>query len=92
VDKPTALPGEVLTYVIGYVNHGNHPLNTLVINDATPAFTTFVSSTNGLLPQNLTGVTNVSPSAGARGSVQWSFGGSLLPGNSGSVSYKVKIE
>ena len=43
-------PGQMLGYVINYHNVGNGALNTIVISDATPAYTILVSATCGALP------------------------------------------
>lgn len=40
----------MLEYVINYHNVGNGALNTIVISDATPAYTILMSSTCGALP------------------------------------------
>jgi uncharacterized repeat protein (TIGR01451 family) len=91
VDKPSALPGETITYTIRYANTSSDVLGNVVISDATPAFTTFVSANNGSLPQDLTAVTPLTPSVGGTGAVRWTFAGTLRPGGSGTVSYQVKV-
>ena len=88
-----AKPGETLQYLLTAINNGSEPLSLLVINDATPAFTTFYSAacpatlTSGLTACNLT----QQPVVGAAGSVQWTFTGSLAPSAQFSVSYEVKV-
>lgn len=89
VDKSGAKPGELLTYTITYFNTGNAPISKLVINDATPAFTTFSSA----LPNNLMAPTVVASAAGRSGSLLWTFvGGTLAPGTRGTVSFAVKLK
>ena len=88
-----AKPGETLQYLLTAINNGSEPLSLLVINDATPAFTTFYSAacpatlTSGLTACSLT----QRPAVGAAGSVQWTFTGSLSPSAQLSVSYEVKV-
>lgn len=88
-----AKPGETLQYLLTAVNNGSEPLSLLVINDATPAFTTFYSAAcpatlgSGLTACSLT----QQPAVGAAGSVQWTFTGSLAPSAQLSVSYQVKV-
>jgi uncharacterized repeat protein (TIGR01451 family) len=88
-----ANPGDILLYTLTGTNDGTQPLNAVVISDATPAFTTFLS---GACPSPLpSGITACSlpsqPTAGTSGAVQWTFTGSLAPGGSLSVTYRVKI-
>jgi uncharacterized repeat protein (TIGR01451 family) len=93
VDKATALPGTNLTYTITFTNDSSAPLSTLKINDSTPAYTTFVSGACGpSLPSNLTGCSLTSPTAGQAGDIQWVFAGTLLPSQTGTVTFIVKIQ
>jgi uncharacterized repeat protein (TIGR01451 family) len=91
-DKATALPGEIITYTVIYANTSSQPLRNIVLYDSTPAFTTFVSATNGPLAPDLTGVVINAPAGGSAGPVNWTFGGSLAPGRSGTVSFQVELE
>lgn len=92
VNKTTALPGETLLYTITYRNISTDAINTIVINDATPTFTTFSAAAFGTLPQSLTNCVITSPTVGSTGAVVWTFTGSLLSGAQGSVSYEVIID
>ena len=65
VNKPSALPGETITYTITYTNNSSELLRNVVIYDTTPAFTKFTSATNGPLPLDLTGVVLTSPAPNA---------------------------
>lgn len=89
----TASPGEVLQYTLTATNNGGSALSTLVINDATPAFTTFVSAAcPGALPAGITGCTIASqPAAGTEGGLQWTFTGTLGPGAQLVVTYQVRL-
>lgn len=88
-----ANPGDTLQYALTAVNNGTQPLSTLVINDATPAFTTFVSAAcPGTLPSGISGCSvSTQPAVGAAGSLQWTFTGSLAPSAQLVVSYRVKV-
>lgn len=88
-----ANPGDVLQYSLKAQNNGSELLSTLVINDATPAFTTYLSAAcPGALPSGVSACSVSSqPATGAQGSVQWTFTGALLPSAQLSVSYQVKV-
>lgn len=89
----TALPGNTLQYQLTIVNQGSTSLSTVVINDSTPANTTFLSAAcPGSLPSSLTGCTlSAQPSSGATGAVQWTFAGALAPGTQTTVTYQVVV-
>ena len=92
-DKATALPGETITYPVNYQNNRSTPLGTIVISDATPAFTTFVSAACNLpLPTAITQCTVVTaPASGGGTSIQWTLTGSLNPASVGQVVFAVKV-
>ena len=88
-----ASPGNVLEYSLKAQNNGSEPLTTLVINDATPAFTTYLSAAcPGALPAGVSACSVSSqPATGAQGNLQWTFTGSLLPSAQLLVTYQVKV-
>lgn len=90
-----ALPGNVLQYQLTLSNAGSKPLTQVVVNDATPAFTTFTSATcpsTASLPAGLTACTvSAQPAVGGQGPVVWTFTGSLNPGGQTVVSYQVTV-
>lgn len=90
----TARPGDVLEYAIRYSNSSNSSLSTIALADVTPAFTTFVSATCVMpLPNNITSCTaTTAPSVGAAGSIQWTVTGALLPGQAGTVQFRVTVQ
>jgi uncharacterized repeat protein (TIGR01451 family) len=90
-DKAAAKPGESITYTITYANTSSENLQNIILYDSTPAYTTFLSATNGPLSTNLTGVAISSPAVGGIGGVRWSFSGSLASGRSGTVTFRVAI-
>jgi uncharacterized repeat protein (TIGR01451 family) len=92
VSLASARPGDLLTYTIAYSNNGAAPISSIVIRDATPAFTVFESGACGTLGTGLTGCNLSSqPAFGTTGPVIWTLTGSLAPGGSGSVSYQVRL-
>jgi len=40
----SALPGQTLQYQLTFTNDGSVPLGTVVVDDSTPAFTSFVKA------------------------------------------------
>ncbi|MGA2666815.1 MAG: DUF11 domain-containing protein [Patescibacteria group bacterium] len=80
VDKTQAQSGDTLTYTITYQNQTSDQLTNTSISDAIPANTNYVTS-------------SVSASGTYDGSskVTWNLG-TLSPGASGSVSFKVTIK
>jgi len=93
VDLSAALPGDLLTYTITYRNSGLAPLTSIVIQDATPAWTVFESAACGSLGGGLSGCgVSSQPAVGATGQVTWSLAGPLNPGESGTVTFRVRVE
>jgi uncharacterized repeat protein (TIGR01451 family) len=89
----TAKPGDVLEYAIAYTNPAGGALSSIVITDATPAFTTFQSASCVTpLPANVTTCTvTTQPAVNGSGSVVWTLGGTLAAGASGTVRYQVQV-
>ncbi|HEY0074289.1 MAG TPA: SdrD B-like domain-containing protein [Abditibacteriaceae bacterium] len=92
VDKPNVKKGDVITYTITYRNISTQNLNGLVIDDAIPTFTTFVSASTGALATNLTGAVIAAPNVGSNGTIRWTFTGVLLPGSQGTVTFQVQLQ
>ena len=89
-----AKPGETLEYTIAYSNASADPLATIVIHDATPAFTAFVSASCGApLPANVTACNvTTQPAGGAAGGIAWTLTGSLAPTQAGTVVFRVTLQ
>jgi hypothetical protein len=68
------------------------PISNIVIRDATPAWTVFDSASCAATGTGITGCSlTQQPAAGATGSLSWTLVGSLAPGGSGSVSFRVRV-
>jgi len=85
----SAKPGDVLEYTIAYRNTGSGGINDLLVTDEAPAYTQIEpgSIECAQTPASIACSPSVS---GAQ--INWQFQGSLPPGQSGTVSYQVKIE
>jgi uncharacterized repeat protein (TIGR01451 family) len=88
-----ANPGDTLQYTLTATNNGAQSLATVVIYDATPAFTTFVAAAcPATLPPGVSACSvSTQPAVGAGGALQWTFTGSLAASGSLVVTYQVKI-
>ncbi|MEQ1832022.1 MAG: carboxypeptidase regulatory-like domain-containing protein [Candidatus Eisenbacteria bacterium] len=92
VDRAAAAPGSFLVYTISYSNPGNVALSNIVIRDATPPWTVFDSATCATTGSGISGCTlTQQPASGATGTLAWSLAGALVPGGSGSVSFRVRV-
>lgn len=92
-DRASARPGDLITYTIAYSNPGNAPLSAIVIRDATPPWTVFDSAGCAALGGGLTGCSlTQQPGAGSTGPVEWTLAGSLGPGASGAVTFRVRVQ
>ena len=92
VDLASARPGDYLVYTITYVNPGGQPLSNIVINDTTPTWTVFDSATCASPGFGITGCSLTQPASGATGPVSWALAGTLSPGGTGTVSYRVRVQ
>ena len=96
VDKATARGGDTVTYTLTYQNNSNASLASIVINDATPSYTTFVSASCVVppaLPAAITACTiTTAPAVGAVGTIKWTLTGTLSPASTGKVEYKVIVD
>lgn len=108
VDQAQASRGAILTYTLTFVNHSAQPITNLSINDATPPYTGFMNATWSGVPVSLGTCTKTTPVAMAGvgctvttgenpagqlvGAVRWGFSGTLNPGDTGIVTYQVRID
>lgn len=91
-DRDSVRSGQTITYTLTYTNPGAGMLSNIVIRDATPAWTVFEAASCVASGAGITSCTvSAAPAVGAAGVVQWSLGGSLAPGASGSVSFRVRV-
>ncbi|PSV27719.1 hypothetical protein C9J42_04980 [Photobacterium sp. GB-56] len=87
-------PGDILEYEITYRNSGTGPIRDIVIYENTPPFTKLSEPVNCSSSElscvvNTTHGTNT---VGYQGEIQWTLTGDLLPGQIGTLKYKVSIE
>jgi len=84
----SAQPGQCVVYRIVATNEGNAPVTSVVITDATPAFTTIdtVATNTPAVPANIS-----SPAVGATGTVTDNVG-TLAPAAKSQIDFGVKID
>ena len=103
-----AKSGETLEYLITYVNNAASPITSLVINDTTPSYTTFISTLDGTTPAGLSACQKHTPAnalpagaavacaaaqtIGGTGAISFQFTGPLNPGATGGVLFRVKVD
>jgi uncharacterized repeat protein (TIGR01451 family) len=92
VNLASAQPGDVLDYTITYANPGPGALSNIVLRDATPPWTVFDSATCAAAGGGITGCSFTSPAAGGSGPVTWTLAGTLAPGASGAVHFRVRVQ
>ena len=87
-------PGETLRYRVVYSNPGSTPVTTVVINDTTPPFTTYLASAcAGPLPQTISACTpaTVPPLCAGTCAMTWTLTGPLQSSGQGIVTFDVQI-
>lgn len=90
----TALPGHTLEYRITYTNTGTSTLTGVIVNDTTPAYTTYVGASAGcpgLVTRTNCTVVN-EPANATAGTIQWSMTGTFTAGATATVSFQVKVD
>ena len=92
VNTTTALPGANIIYTVVYTNSSSGPLSNVVIQDATPSYTTFQNANCGTLPLNFTACSIANPATGAAGAIIYTFTGTLAPAASGAVTFTVQVQ
>lgn len=92
-------PGDIIEYVINFTNTGSGPIKEVTIYDNVPPYTLLsaeIVCDMSLIPSSITSCNVDTPtganSVGYDGEIQWILTGELAPGDSGSVSYRVKID
>ncbi|WP_318477811.1 GEVED domain-containing protein [Photobacterium leiognathi] len=97
----TAKPNDILEYRIYFKNNGLGDVTDLIISDVVPDYTALSSvivctSPAASLPGSLTCDSIVTPNGtntiGYNGGIEWHFTNVLAAGESGYISYQVKVE
>ena len=87
-DRHGVLPGELLTFYLRFNNDGKLPINDVnVVDNLTPRF----EYMPGTSKTDRAGTFTVQPNQVGSSILRWEFSGPLLPGESGTISFQVKV-
>ena len=87
-DKDGALVGDVVTFTLRYTNRGGQPITDVVVTDSlTPRFQ-YVS---GSAKTDREAIFTMQPNEAGSTILRWQFSGVLQPGESGTVSFQVRV-
>ena len=93
-----AKPCDVIRYSVFFANDGTMDLDEVVIYDQVPAFTELAQpiSCPGTLPSGISACQVATPNGanaqGYEGGLQWQFTGQLGPGETGELSFDVRVK
>ncbi len=99
-----AKSGETLEYTVTFINMGTALVRNIVINEATTNWTTLANATvtttlpagmtcsSMKTPDNPSGTSCTALTGASKGALSFAFSGDLNPGQSGVLTYKVKVD
>jgi len=87
-DKCGGLPGEVITFTIRFINEGGQPISNIVVSENLSARLDYVS---GSAQTDREATFTFQPNDAGSAILRWEFPGSVLPGDSGIVTFKVRV-
>jgi uncharacterized repeat protein (TIGR01451 family) len=87
-DKKCAHVGDVATFTLKYTNPGGQPINDVVVSDSLTARLEYVPDTQ---KSDRDAVFTTQPNEVGSQILRWQVNGTLMPGESGTVSFQVRI-
>jgi uncharacterized repeat protein (TIGR01451 family) len=87
----TAVPGDLLQYVLTFANTTGVPIHNVTLADPLPANVTFSAASCGTLPSGIT-CTYAAPAVGATGTVTFSYVGVLQSGGTLSATINAYVK
>lgn len=87
-DKCGALVGEVVTFFLRYTNRGGHPISDVVVSDSLAPRFEYVP---GSAKTDRAALFTTQPNEAGSQVVRWELRGELPPGESGTVSFQVRV-
>lgn len=87
-DKCAGLVGDVITFYLKYTNHGGRPITDVAVTDSLGSRFEYVA---GSARSDRESVFTTQPNAAGSVTLRWEFPGTLLPRQSGTVSFQARI-
>jgi uncharacterized repeat protein (TIGR01451 family) len=91
VDRPTAKPGDTLTYSMSYSNIGTSVATMVIVTDGIPLETDYIGDSvtlNGVPKSDAV----IGDEVVVSGGMVTVTVGTVLPGQSGTITFKVRIQ
>lgn len=89
-DKSSARPGDTITYTITYSNIGTQPATLVSVTDTEPQNTTYIANTVIINSVSKTDAADADSATLMGSMIQFNIG-QVLPGTSGTITFKVKV-
>jgi len=87
-DRESAQPGDVVTFILRYTNHGGRPLTDVAVTDSLSPRLEFVP---GSAQTDRDAVFTTQDNGAGSLLLRWEVGGTLQPGQSGVIKFQVKV-
>jgi uncharacterized repeat protein (TIGR01451 family) len=87
-NKCGGLIGEIITFFIRFSNQGGQPITDVIVSDS---LTTRFEYVPGSAQSDRENVFTIQPNDGGSSLLRWEFPGTLQPGQSGTISFQVRI-
>jgi uncharacterized repeat protein (TIGR01451 family) len=88
VDKTCVLQGEVVTFTIRYTNPGGQPIENVAVVDSLTGRLEYIP---GTAKSDRPATFTAKPNEAGSMKLRWEFEGKLPPGQSGTVSFQVRV-
>ncbi len=87
-DRPAAQPGDVVTFILRYSNHGGKPLTDVAVTDSLSPRLEYVP---GSAASDRTAVFTTQDNGAGSVILRWEVSGRLLPGQTGTLRFQARV-
>ena len=87
-DKRGANIGDIVTFTLKYSNQGGQPITNILVTDSLATRFAYVA---GSTRTDREATFTVTPNEAGSSTLRWEFPGSLLPGESGLITFQVRV-